>query len=76
MPSISLTTPYMPTVAPRPDSDKEGNFWPLLLLPAGLIVLYAILHVGQRRYQMPDISPQPTHTMIVGLDQGDASHGR
>ena len=74
--TLPLTTPYLPTAAPYPDSNRTGNFWPLLLLPTGLIILYTILHVGQRRYRLPDISPQPTPTMTVGLDQGGPSHGR
>ncbi|MFS8086820.1 MAG: hypothetical protein ACMG6H_14395, partial [Acidobacteriota bacterium] len=74
--TLPLTTPYLPTAAPYPDSNRTGNFWPLLLLPTGLIILYTILHVGQRRYRLPDIPPQPTPTMTVGLDQGGPSHGR
>jgi len=52
-----LTQPPMPENAPLPRGTKEGNLWPVILLPVALILLFIAANIGKPRYRMPDPSP-------------------
>ena len=65
-----LTTPPLPTGAPLPEGQQGATLWPVLLLPLGLLGLFAVLRAGRRHYQMP--APDAFTTLTgQGANQGD-----
>jgi nitrous oxidase accessory protein len=48
-----LTRPVLPTAAPLPEVDSEGQMWPVLLLPLTLLLLFGLSRIGRRNYLVP-----------------------
>lgn len=71
-----LTVPIIPTAAPHPTGDEEGELWPVLLLPLTLLFLLVVLTAGRRKYRLPETSSVPAPLLINGLNHGGPHHGR
>jgi nitrous oxidase accessory protein len=67
-----LTDPVFPTDAPLPVTGREGALWPVLLLPLGLLLVWAILRPGQGRYRMPAAAQLPE--LNPGLSHGGRTY--